>query len=404
MQYVHSVQTAPEIANGPRRVRWRRCVSPAIRLARALLACAVLATAISPSIADTAQAQAQAPAVAPAALTASAVAEKTLPATVAIMSGEGQGTGFQIGAGILTNAHVVEEACDADVPVEIFTSDARKTTAHVVKCNADRDLALLTSEINLNLPVLELEDARLQAPGSQVLAFGYPRGIGVGSQATVSGGLLSGVRELSDGTLLAQTDAPVNPGNSGGPLVNLRGHAIGVIAAGLRDSQGLNFAIAAETVHAFLAEPAPTLYRGDPRDVAPTPADLGRGWRLTEQDTDDLADGMYSAEFVQVVDGDLAAMLSVTVAVAATTAEADALFWYLIEKSPVGLEPADAPVVGDRCHAVRQDGPSGSAVLVNCRIYNVVVRVVHVSADEPSPVVSETAVSAVARRVNARVR
>jgi hypothetical protein len=80
--------------------------------------------------------------------------------------------------------------------------------------------------------------------------LGSPRGLG----GTVTAGILSSVRDSGDGFQVLQTDAAVNPGNSGGPLVNSRGQAIGVVSFKLRSSEGLNFAIPINYVSGLLKE------------------------------------------------------------------------------------------------------------------------------------------------------
>jgi S1-C subfamily serine protease len=77
---------------------------------------------------------------------------------------------------------------------------------------------------------------------------GSPRGL----EGTVTAGILSSVRDSGEGFKVLQTDAAVNPGNSGGPLVNNRGQAIGVVSFKLRSAEGLNFAIPINYVRGLL--------------------------------------------------------------------------------------------------------------------------------------------------------
>src|SRR5205085_2531314 len=146
------------------------------------------------------------------------------------------------------------------------------------------------------VPPIELESAGQQRQGDQLLVLGYPRPsiLGIGGQASLSRGLLSAIRQ-DNGVTYIQTDATVNPGNSGGPVLNMRGNVVGVVDFTLKDSVGLNFAIATESIQAFLAAPpmiaraqstpnaapAPSstpisapIFRDDPRSVATTPADI----------------------------------------------------------------------------------------------------------------------------------
>jgi S1-C subfamily serine protease len=124
-----------------------------------------------------------------------------------------------------------------------------------VSTDLSRDLALLAPD--LPIPPLEMEPAGQQRQGDELLVLGYPRPseLGVGGQPTLTRGLLSAIRQEA-GVTKVQTDATVNPGNSGGPVLNMRGHLIGVISYRLKDSVGLNFAIGTESIEAFLAAPA----------------------------------------------------------------------------------------------------------------------------------------------------
>jgi hypothetical protein len=86
--------------------------------------------------------------------------------------------------------------------------------------------------------------------GEPVVIVGSPRGL----NGTVTAGILSSVRDSGDGYNVLQTDAAVNPGNSGGPLVNGKGQAVGVVAFKFRSSEGLNFAVPINYVSGLLNE------------------------------------------------------------------------------------------------------------------------------------------------------
>ena len=146
--------------------------------------------------------------------------------------------------GVLTNAHVVD---DAD-RVEVVKSDGSRATAVVTLTDSTLDLAILTTEMDLR-PV-QMEPARRQRSGETLMVLGYPYSELLGEQPTITRGLLSGVREI-DGVVLVQTDAAMNSGSSGGAIVNMSGKLIGVAAFSVRDSIGLNFGIATESIHAF---------------------------------------------------------------------------------------------------------------------------------------------------------
>ena len=91
---------------------------------------------------------------------------------------------------------------------------------------------------------------RQQRQGDAVLALGYP--LGISGQSTLTRGVISAFGQEPSGVKLVQTDAALNPGNSGGPIVNSRGNIIAVDEFGLKNAEGLNFGIASETVQAFL--------------------------------------------------------------------------------------------------------------------------------------------------------
>ena len=154
----------------------------------------------------------------------------------------GIGSGFIVNPDgvVLTNAHVV---AGADT-VTVKLSDRREFTAKVVGSDDQTDIAALKIDAK-NLPVVKLGDSKSARVGDWVLAIGSPFGF----ENTVTAGIVSATsRALPDGTYVPfiQTDAAVNPGNSGGPLFNMRGEVIGVnsqIYSRTGGYQGLAFAI-----------------------------------------------------------------------------------------------------------------------------------------------------------------
>jgi len=161
----------------------------------------------------------------------------------------GKGTGFLISADglIVTNRHVAFERSAA---LTAFLTDGRKFAAAVIDIDPVNDLALLKIDAK-GLPFLQLElDDKLRL-GQTTVAIGNA----LGKYAnTVTSGILSGVErdvEATDNVTgdlerleeLLQTDAAINSGNSGGPLLNLDGKVIGVNTAVEQDAQGLGFAI-----------------------------------------------------------------------------------------------------------------------------------------------------------------
>ncbi|MHA7684662.1 DegQ family serine endoprotease [Cupriavidus sp. PET2-C1] len=154
----------------------------------------------------------------------------------------GLGSGFIVSPDglILTNAHVVDGAQEVTVKL----TDRREFKAKVLGADAQTDVAVIKIDAK-NLPTVRLGDPSRVRVGEPVLAIGSPYGF----ENTVTGGIVSAKsRSLPDDTYVPfiQTDVAVNPGNSGGPLFNLRGEVIGInsqIYSQTGGYQGLSFSI-----------------------------------------------------------------------------------------------------------------------------------------------------------------
>ncbi len=171
---------------------------------------------------------------------------------------QGQGSGFILNKEglILTNNHVIEGAQRGGVEVTLF--DKHKYKATVVTVDRGHDLALVKIEAPNLIPATLAETSTGLAVGQRVYAIGNPFGL----SGTMTRGIISAIRSVkspASGSLIddaIQTDASVNPGNSGGPLLNSRGEVIGIttmIASnGADQSSGIGFAIPINTAKAVL--------------------------------------------------------------------------------------------------------------------------------------------------------
>jgi S1-C subfamily serine protease len=174
--------------------------------------------------------------------------ERVAPAVVRIDVGSGGGSGvlFTPDGLILTNAHVVAR----DDHPHVVLTDGRACVGDVIGRDVDTDLAVLRITAGDGpLPWATLGDSRALKVGQLAIAIGNPYGF----QHSVSAGVISAVgrtlrartgRLIDD---IVQTDAALNPGNSGGPLVTSRGDVIGINTAMIAGAQGLCFAIASST-------------------------------------------------------------------------------------------------------------------------------------------------------------
>jgi len=199
-----------------------------------------------------------------------AVYEKALPSVVNITSTEmrfdffygpvpltGQGSGFILNKEglILTNNHVIENG----QRVEVTLSNKHKYKATVVTVDKGHDLALLKIDAPNLVPATLAETSSNLKVGQSVYAIGNPFGL----SGTMTRGIISAIRSVAspeNGAGLIedaiQTDASVNPGNSGGPLLNSRGEVIGITTMiannGANQSSGIGFAIPINTAKAVL--------------------------------------------------------------------------------------------------------------------------------------------------------
>src|SRR5580700_1299210 len=195
-----------------------------------------------------------------------ALVDRVGPAVVRVETapnGRGAGTAGAtggIGSGViispdglvLTNSHVIHGHRDA----LLADSEGSVLEARLIGEDRDTDLALLRVTAARQLPSAPLGDSKLLRRGQLVIAIGNP----LGFEFTVTSGVVSALgRSLraSNGRLIddvVQTDAALNPGNSGGPLVSTRGEVVGINTAVIAGAQGICFAVASNTAQFVLGE------------------------------------------------------------------------------------------------------------------------------------------------------
>jgi serine protease Do len=229
-----------------------------------------------------------------------AVAERVLPSVVNVTTnvyqasptgqpeqGRGVGTGFIVRANgvVVTNCHVVQGASR----ISLFTSETepRRYDARVIGGDCEHDLAVLKVEAE-GLPTLSLGSSGDLQLGQQVVAIGYALALEGGPSVTA--GIVSsldrtirvpdpqctvcpnGVRTYSE---VIQTDAAINHGNSGGPLVDMAGRVVGINSAGSENAENIGFAISIDSakraIREAISDPlTATAYLGvSTRDVTP---------------------------------------------------------------------------------------------------------------------------------------
>ena len=189
------------------------------------------------------------------------VVDKVGPAVVRVErlaepngKGRGAGSGVVISPDglVLTNSHVVGAART----MRLSFADGSHREARVLGDDPDTDLALLNCDLPAGTPAAALGDSKALRRGQLVVAIGNP----LGFESTVTAGVVSALgRSLraTSGRLIddvIQTDAALNPGNSGGPLVSTLGEVVGINTAMISQAQGICFAVASNTAVFVVSE------------------------------------------------------------------------------------------------------------------------------------------------------
>ena len=200
------------------------------------------------------------------------VVERVTPGVVRIITPNSVGSGFIIATDgrVVTNEHVV----GAHRRVTVRIPGAGSYDARVLGVDAIADLAIVDIDGGDGFAVFDMGDSGSLSIGEDVVAVGYPLDDVLGNAPTITRGVVSSVRKFG-GVEHIQTDAAVNPGNSGGPLFNGAGEVIGVNTFIIRDAggqsgniEGINLAISINEVKKRL----PSLSVGESVGVTPTPA------------------------------------------------------------------------------------------------------------------------------------
>lgn len=193
---------------------------------------------------------------APTARSVEQIAKAARPSVVVItFSGrdgkrQGLGTGFVVGADglIATNLHVIGEAR----PVAVELADGKRCDVTSVHAS-DRSLDLALIRVNAkNLPPLELADSDQVKDGQPVVALGNPLGL----KHSVVSGVVSARREV-EGRSMLQLAIPLEPGNSGGPLLDMQGRVVGVLTLKSLVTDNLGFAVSSNALKPLLKKPNP---------------------------------------------------------------------------------------------------------------------------------------------------
>lgn len=185
--------------------------------------------------------------------------DAAMPAIVLVETTTGRGSAFFVtNDTLVTNVHVVQQ----DQYVTLRRMNGSSVTARVQTRAPNFDIAILkVAQASPSQAYLPLATAHNLRPGQEVVIIGTALGT---LQNSVSRGIVSGLRN-SGGVTLIQSDAAANPGNSGGPMLDRNGRVVGILTAGYRNNQGLNFAVSIDHARDILEGRETNLGTGAPK-------------------------------------------------------------------------------------------------------------------------------------------
>jgi S1-C subfamily serine protease len=173
---------------------------------------------------------------APAGLTSAEIAQRALASAVSLRCPDSVGSGFFVAPDlVMTNAHVL---CDGSQALRVTFADGRQASGTPLRSDAGLDLALVQVAGGRGVP-LPLGDAGTLKVGDHIVMIGSP----VGIDFTVHQGSVSSLSHNDLGLAYIQVDATVNPGNSGGPLIDEGGRVVGVVSLKQRNAEGIGYAL-----------------------------------------------------------------------------------------------------------------------------------------------------------------
>ena len=189
---------------------------------------------------------------APRDLSPKEIAERAFPSVVLLLMSDASGQPVSLGSGffvlpnvIATNVHVVSGASIGYA--KLVGQNAKLTVKGIVGSDPGRDLVLLAVS-DASAPPLTIGNSEQLAVGDSVFSVENPKGL----EGTFSQGIVSGIRTVDSDQLL-QITAPISPGSSGGPVMDVKGAVVGVAVATIKGGQNLNFAIPASYLKPLLA-------------------------------------------------------------------------------------------------------------------------------------------------------